>query len=197
MSELNRSVNDEIRIKAAGSGGQGIVLAGNIIARAAVLEGRTITGMVSYGVEMRGGTANATVIVSDNEIASPVVDYPGHAIILNQPSFDRFEPLVVENGLIVFNSSLVEPSGLRSEVDYSSIPATDIAKEMGDVRVANMVILGGYVRTSEIFNSKTVEQSIENLFSSKNPKLIDLNIRAFREGFEKVHKIQELSIKNA
>ncbi len=196
MKEFKSTLN-EIRIKVAGSGGQGVVLAGNIIARAAVLEGRTVTGMVSYGVEMRGGTANATVIVSDNEIASPVVEYPGQVIILNQPSFDRFEPLVTEGGLIIFNSSLVEPNGLRAEINYSSIDATDIAKGMGDVRVSNMVILGAYIKSSGIFNSKTVEQSIENLFSSKNPKLIDLNIRAFREGFENVHKIQELSIRHA
>ena len=169
----------------AGFGGQGIVVIGNIIARACVIEDKNVTGMVSYGAEMRGGTANATVVVSDQEIASPYVVHPTHAIILNHPSLDRFEPDIVEGGLVLLNASLMQRDIERKDLRKIKIAATEIAHELGNLRVANIVALGAFIQHTGLVKMQSIEQGIKDLFAAKKPTLVDLNLKALAAGSER------------
>ena len=172
------------KITIAGFGGQGVVLAGNIIARACILEGKNVTGMVSYGVEMRGGTANASIVISDKEIASPVVESPDIAIILNQPSLDKFEDTISKDGLVIMNSSLTERDLNRSDLDYVKIKATDLANDMGDVRAANIAALGCFIEKTKLLKMESIERAINDAFKSKKKGLAELNIKALHKGAE-------------
>lgn len=177
----------ETKIVIAGFGGQGIVLAGNIIARACVIEGKHVAGMASYGAEMRGGTANATVVISDNEIASPFVDRPDIAMILNQPSFDKFENKIADNGLVVVNSSLITRDAERDDLDVVCVEADDIAKWLGNVRVANVVALGAFIAKTRILKMSSISKAIEQLFARKKAVLIMINQKALQEGAKAVN----------
>lgn len=172
------------KIIIAGFGGQGIVLIGNLIARACVIENKNVVGMVAYGAEMRGGTAYATVVVSNDEIGSPIVDHPNTAIILNQPSLDKFEPDIRPGGLILVNTSMAQRGLKRQDLHRIEIDATQIAHELGNLRVANVAALGAFIRHSKLLEMRSIEQGLEDLFSSKNPKLISLNIKALQAGAE-------------
>lgn len=174
--------NKEAKIIIAGFGGQGVVLTGNILARAGMAEDKHVTGMVSYGAEMRGGTANSTVVVSDTDIASPFVVNPNIAIILNQPSLDKFEERILPDGLIVINTSLISREVKRSDLEVVKIAATDIANKLGNVRVANIVSLGAFIKKSGLLKTESVTQAIEDLFSSKKAELVEINKKAFQEG---------------
>lgn len=177
--------NNQTRIIIAGFGGQGVVLAGNVLARAAVIEDKNVTGMVSYGAEMRGGTANSTIVISDEKIASPFVEIPDVAIIMNQPSRDKFEPDIASGGLAVINSTMVEDVGPRTDIDRVSIDASDIANSLGNTRVANLVILGAFVKKTGILKQQSVVTAIDELFSSKKPAFVEINTKAFNAGYEK------------
>ena len=174
--------NKETRIVIAGFGGQGIVLTGSVLAQACVIEGKNVTGMVSYGAEMRGGTANSTVVISDEEIASPVVEKPGCGIILNQPSLDKFEGRIVEGGLVILNSSLVDGQVQRSDLEVVNIAATEMADRLGNIRVANIVALGAFVKKSGILKMSSVEQALEHIFTGRKANLIEINKRALAAG---------------
>ena len=176
--------NNEIRIVIAGFGGQGVLLAGSVMARACVKEDRNVTQMVSYGAEVRGGTANSAVIISSDEIASPVIEIPDIAVILNQPSLDRFENLIAANGLVVLNRSLVTGKVQRSDLEVVEINATEIAHDLGNVRVANIVALGTLIRKRNLLGFETIAEAIEELFSEKKPQLIEINKQALRLGWE-------------
>ena len=175
----------EKKIVIAGFGGQGIVVIGNILARAAVIEGKNVVGMVCYGAEMRGGTANATVIVSDEEIASPFVNVPDMAIVLNGPSLDRFEPLLTPNGLALTNTSMIDRDLQRDDLTCVKIDATNIAHEIGNFKVANIVALGAFIEHANLLTVASIEQAISDLFSSKSAKLVDINITALHTGAER------------
>ena len=174
----------ETKIVIAGFGGQGVVVAGNIIARGCVIEDKNVTGMVSYGAEMRGGTANATVIVSDGEIASPFVEHPDAAIILNQPSLDKFESRLAGGGLVVMNSSLTSRDVERSDLDVVKVEATDVANRLGNVRVANIVALGAFIAKTKLLATASIEQAISDLFSTKKAEVIEINFQALKLGAE-------------
>jgi 2-oxoglutarate ferredoxin oxidoreductase subunit gamma len=174
----------ETRIIIAGFGGQGIVLVGNLIARGALIEGKNVTGMVAYGAEMRGGTAYATVVVSDEEIACPFVERPDTAIVLNRPSLDKFEPAVLPGGLILVNTSLVKRDLNRTDVSAIFVAATEIAQELGNLKVANLAALGAFIQHTGLLQAESVQQAVEDLFSSKNPKLLPLNLAALKAGME-------------
>lgn len=177
--------NDKAKIIMAGFGGQGIVLIGNVIARACVIEDKNVVGMVSYGAEMRGGTANASVVISRTEIADPFVAHPTHAIILNHPSLERFESQVAPGGTILLNTSLMQRSLQRSDLDSIEIAATDIAHELGNRRIANIVSLGAFVRHTELVEMASIEQGVRDLFAAKKSSLIDLNLQALAAGAER------------
>ena len=174
--------SQETKILIAGFGGQGVVVAGNIIARACVIEDKNVTGMISYGAEMRGGTANATVIISDAEIVSPFVERPNIAIIMNQPSLDKFEPTIVSGGLAVLNTSLVDRDLKRDDLDAAKIDASVIARELGNVRVANIVALGAFIEKTRLLDPASIATAIEDLFSSKKAQMVEINKKALLEG---------------
>jgi len=159
----------ETKIIIAGFGGQGVVVAGNIIARACVIEGKNVTGMVSYGAEMRGGTANATVVISDGEIASPFVERPDIAIIMNQPSLDKFEEMIAPGGLAVLNTSLVDHDVRRRDLEVAEIEASGIARRLFAAKTA-------------LLDISSLAQAIKDLFGTKKPGLVDINIQALRRG---------------
>jgi len=178
--------DQETRIIIAGFGGQGVVAAGNVIARACVIEGKNVTGMVSYGAEMRGGTANATIVISTGEIASPVVERPDMAIIMNQPSLDKFEALLVDGGLVILNTSLLDRPVSRGDLRAAMIDASRIARELGNARVANIVAVGAFIRKTGLLHKTSVAQAISDLFAGKKASLVDLNLLAQEEGMTRM-----------
>jgi 2-oxoglutarate ferredoxin oxidoreductase subunit gamma len=186
VSDAGTIIDQEIKIIIAGYGGQGVVAAGNVIARACVIEGKNVTGMVSYGAEMRGGTANSTIVISDIEIASPVVEKPDIAVVMNQPSLDKFEPLLLPGGLAIVNTSLADRPVRRQDVRVAKIDASQIAHELGNVRVANIVALGAFIKKTNLLKPTSVQQAIADLFTTKKAELIELNLRALAEGMARM-----------
>ena len=168
----------------AGFGGQGILMVGNLLSLAAMEEGKHVTYFPAYGVEMRGGTANCTVVVSDEEIGSPVVGFPDACVIMNGPSLDKYMPLVKRNGDLVINASLVDPGKVdRSDLRLLAIPANDIAREVvGSQQLASMVALGAYAGLTRVVAVKTLIACIPKVVSRKYEKFIPLNIKALQEG---------------
>ncbi|GAG29373.1 unnamed protein product [marine sediment metagenome] len=174
------------RIIISGFGGQGVMLMGRLLAYAGMIEGKKVAWMPSYGPEMRGGTANCTVLISTKEIGSPIVSHPKALIAMNQPSLDKFEPNVREDGLIILNSSLIKHKVKRNDVDIIRIPADDIADKLGNSRAANMVVLGAYVKKSRVVKLETIFKALEKALAGRNQKLIDINKKALKQGAELV-----------
>lgn len=168
----------------AGFGGQGILMIGNLLSIAAMEEGRHVTYFPAYGVEMRGGTANCTVVISDEEIGSPVVGQPKACVIMNGPSLDRYLPSIREGGDLVINRSLVDPAKVdRKDLRLLSIPANDIAREVvGSQQLASMVALGAYVTRTGVVGMQTLFDCIPKVISKKYEKFIPLNVNALKEG---------------
>ncbi len=167
----------------AGVGGQGILMIGNLLSLAAIEEGLHVTYFPAYGVEMRGGTANCTVVISDAEIGSPVVGHPESLIVMNPPSLDRYLPLVKSGGTVVINRSLVDPGKVgRADVKVLSLPANDIAREIGSPQLASMVALGAYVARTGVVRVDSLVQCIPHVVSKRYEKFIPLNVKALKEG---------------
>jgi 2-oxoglutarate ferredoxin oxidoreductase subunit gamma len=168
----------------AGFGGQGLLAIGKILAKAAMDDGREVTWMPSYGPEMRGGTCNCIVIIDDEPIGSPVVQKTRSAIVMNKQSIDKFEPFVLPNGLIVVNTSLIDRKVVRLDLKAVYVPATEIAERDGTSKAANIVMLGAYVGATGIVKAATVEHAIEVTFAGKRGSVGEVNLRAFRKGFD-------------
>lgn len=168
----------------AGFGGQGVVFCGTFLCYAAMLQGKEVSGIPSYGAEMRGGTANYSVVIGGEEIASPLVFNPTSAIIMNQPSLDKFEPKMKPGGLIILNSSLVTREIGRTDLRVVKIPATSLANELGNVRVANMVALGAYLSKSEGVLLESAVKALSLALPKDKQKLLAINEKALRKGFE-------------
>ncbi|HEX9016611.1 MAG TPA: 2-oxoacid:acceptor oxidoreductase family protein, partial [Chloroflexota bacterium] len=145
----------------AGFGGQGILFAGQVLAYAGMYDGREVVWMPSYGPEMRGGTANCTVVISADRIRSPLVPNPRGVVAMNRPSFDRFEPAVRPGGVLVVNSSLVDSHSRRDDVRVVEVPANHIAEELGSAKVANLVVLGAYVAATGAVDIDSIVRGIE------------------------------------
>ena len=170
----------------AGFGGQGVIFAGKLLAYAGLREGKEVVYFPSYGAEMRGGTANCTVIISTSPIASPIVSSPLNAIIMSQPSFLKFFPRVKKGGRVVLNTSLVRNELNRNDVEIIKVPANEIAEDLGSSRVANMVILGAWVKRSGVVSLDSLIQSLGEVLSKDKIDLLSLNERALRKGEELV-----------
>lgn len=171
----------------AGFGGQGVILAGKLLAQAGADYGLEVTWLPSYGPEMRGGTANCTVVLSDEPIGSPVVDNATALVAMNLPSLERFEKAVVEAGTVVVNSSLVTRRVERNDVTELTIPANDIAASLGNARAANMVALGALVKATGIFPLDIIKRAMISMLSGKDRgKLIEVNERALEAGYDAV-----------
>ena len=166
----------------AGFGGQGVLFAGQLLAHAALDAGLHTTWYPSYGPEMRGGTANCTVILSDAPIGSPVVASPESAIVLNLPSLDRYEPLVAPGGLLIVNASLIERTVGRSDLDVISIAADDVAAELGHPRLTNMVLLGAYLERRQPLPLASLLQTLARVLPERHQRLLGANQAALREG---------------
>lgn len=176
-------------IKAAGFGGQGILLLGVGLAQAGLYEGYEVSWIPSYGPEMRGGTANCHVKISEEPIGSPTVDHPTVLMAMNRPSLEKFEKDVQPGGLIIYDSSLIDVEPTRKDVEVMAIPATKMADELGNTRTANMVIMGAYVGYTNALNLQTLYDTLEVIISRK--KLIDLNRKAVEKGYEFGKKLAE------
>jgi len=163
----------------AGSGGQGIMLLGQMVATAAIHENKETTFFPSYGPEMRGGTANCTVIVSDKPISSPLIFESDCVVAMNLPSMLKFEPTLKPGGVLILNKSLIHQDAKRSDIKVYEIPASDLAAELGDVRVANIIMLGALSRTTNIVSADELEKVITDTFGAKGAALAELNKKAF------------------
>lgn len=172
----------------AGFGGQGIMLIGTILTYAGKEEGKAVSWLPSYGPEMRGGTANCAVCVSDEGIASPVVVEPTAAIVMNLPSFDKFYRTVVPGGSVIVNSSLVHAEKDREDVVCYDIPANEEAAALGSDRVANMVCLGALLAATGVVQMETVKKVLPKVISQRHHHLLPLNEKALQRGFELVKK---------
>ena len=163
----------------AGSGGQGIMLMGQIVSSAAILEDKDTTFFPSYGPEMRGGTANCTVIVSDKPISSPLIFESDCVVAMNLPSMLKFEPTLKPGGVLLLNKSLIHQDAKRSDITVHEIPVSDLAVELGDSRVANIIMLGAFARTTNIVSSDELKRVIHDTFGAKSDELAKLNEKAF------------------
>jgi 2-oxoglutarate ferredoxin oxidoreductase subunit gamma len=172
----------ETKILIAGFGGQGVVVAGKTLAQACIYEGKNVTAMVSYGAEMRGGTANCTLVVADGEITSPIVEKPDVAVIMNQPSLDKFGKEVVRGGTIILNTSLAEDGAMRGDIGVAGLKASDEATKLGSVRAANMVCLGALAGKTGLLKMESLGRAVEEVFGEKGPKVVGLNKKALEAG---------------
>ncbi len=171
----------------AGFGGQGVILAGKILAQAGMNHGLEVTWLPSYGPEMRGGTANCTVILSDEPIGSPIVDEPSAVVALNLPSLDKFEPSVAVDGVLVVNSSLIGRKVKRTDVSAHTVPINEIAARVGNPRTVNMVALGAYVRATGAVPLDVVKRTMAGMMrGGGKEKLVAINEKALDEGYASV-----------
>lgn len=166
----------------AGFGGQGVMAMGKTLIEAGLKEGYNVSWVPSYGPEMRGGTANCSVVISDEPIGSPVVAEPGELIAMNGPSLARFEHLVGPGGLILINSSQVENPSCRSDVRCYLIPCMEEAGKLGNFKVANMIMLGAYIKATGALKLDTLKEMLSNIFTGPKAHLVELNMRALEVG---------------
>jgi 2-oxoglutarate ferredoxin oxidoreductase subunit gamma len=168
-----------------GVGGQGIMVIGNLLAQAAFLENLNVTYLPIYGVEKRGGQADCTVVISSDEIGSPVVGYPISCIIMSRPSLQKYGPRVKPHGFLLLNSSLVEPKEVsRNDLDLLPVPANDLAQEMKNDRLANMIMIGAFVEKTRIVSLDTLISTLPRIFDERHHPLIPANTEAIRKGAE-------------
>jgi 2-oxoglutarate ferredoxin oxidoreductase subunit gamma len=166
----------------SGFGGQGALFAGQLLAYAAMDSGLHVTCIPSYGPEMRGGTAHCTVIVSDEEIGSPLVSTPSCVLAFNNPSVEKYESCVAANGLLVYNASLTSHVLTRRDIRAVPIQASEIAVELGNAKLLNMVMLGALLQLSQVLPIDAVDGALEAHMSTRRPELLALNKQALRRG---------------
>ena len=166
----------------SGFGGQGVLSIGLSLAQAAMLEGKHVTYLPSYGAEVRGGTANCTVAISNEEIASPVASNPEFVIAMNHPSFTRFQNQVQSGGVLFLNSSLIQAETLRGDIEVVRVPSDDIAEKMGNRKSANMVMLGAFIKKSNLVSLDSVVEGLKYTLKKKQ-KLMAINKEALTMGY--------------
>ena len=168
----------------AGFGGQGVLFAGKLLAYKGLLEGKQLSWLPSYGPEMRGGTANCSIILSDTPVGSPIVSEPDILIAMNLPSFEKYESTVKPGGMIFADSSLIGVKSSRSDVSAFYIPATQMAKDEGIPTLANMIILGKVIKESGIVEYESIDDALKKVVSAKRIELLDVNRRAIDLGYQ-------------
>ena len=174
----------------AGFGGQGVLFAGQILAYAAMDAGKEVTWIPSYGPEMRGGTANCTVVIADEEIGSPLVRHPRGLIAMNLPSLDKYEHQIQSEGIIIINTSLIDRRLVRDDLISVYIPANEIAESLGEKRLANIVLLGALITSLPVLEVNDIEQSIIDHLPEKHRDLLTSNLQALKLGAEFVSQEQ-------
>ena len=166
----------------AGFGGQGIISGGIMLAYAGMIDGKNVTFFPAYGAEMRGGTANCSVVVSTDPVASPVVGNPDTIMVMNEPSLPRFEPTLKENGLLFLNTSLVASRPKRKDITVIEVAANDIAEELGNIKCANMVMLGAYAKKTGAVSLDTLKESIKKVYIRATDEMMEVNKKAVDRG---------------
>lgn len=169
----------------AGFGGQGVLLAGQVVTYAGMEEGKNVSWYPSYGPEMRGGTASCSVVVSDEEVASPVVEEPDIVVAMNRPSFEKFEPALKPGGVMIMNTDLIEVEPTRDDITVVRVPANTLAEAAGTIKAANMVALGACNHCAGIVNDKTIISCLAKIMGEKKKHLIPTNEKALQLGKEK------------
>lgn len=181
-------MEEEKQVLFAGFGGQGVLSMGQFLTHAALSTGKHVSWVPSYGAEMRGGTANCLVTISEEEISSPLTENPVMAVILNRPSLDRFESKIKPNGTLVINTSLVDRQPERGDLEVLELPMNQLAEEMGNPRGANMILLGAYLQKTGVVDVKQALKQFEVIFKGKPEKVIEKNREAFLAGVEYAKK---------
>lgn len=172
----------------AGFGGQGVLSMGKILAYSGVMQDKEVTWFPSYGPEMRGGTANVTVIVSDDRISSPILNEYDTAIILNQQSMDKFEKTVKPGGVLLYDPNGITRHPSRKDINIYKVEGVEEAAKMGNVKIFNMIILGAYLKLKPIVKIENVKKGLEKSLPERHHKLIPLNIQAIEKGMDIVNK---------
>jgi len=178
----------QTEIMIAGFGGQGILFAGQLLAYAAMDSGFEVTWIPSYGPEMRGGTANCTVIIADDEIGAPTVRNPQAALVFNLPSLDKYESVVKPGGVLVANASLVDRGFERADLKAVLIPANEMAETLGDKRMTNMIMLGAMLGALPVLPLSAIEKALEDHLPARHKRLLPLNFQALQQGAEFARK---------
>jgi 2-oxoglutarate ferredoxin oxidoreductase subunit gamma len=168
----------------SGFGGQGALFAGQLLTYTGMDEGFHVTWIPSYGPEMRGGTAHCIVILSDDDIGSPIIREPSICIVMNPPSMDKYEPLVKSGGLLVVNSTLVRRTSEREDITAVYVPANDLAAELGNVKMANVVLLGAMLGTREILPIESIKLTLDRHIPERRKQIIEPNKRALDRGVQ-------------
>lgn len=180
---------NQVEVVFAGFGGQGVMTIGQLLAYTAMEEGKQVVWIPSYGPEMRGGTANCTVVVSDGRIGSPIINNPMAACVFNRPSLDKFGQLVRKDGLLFINSSLIDVKSGRNDIRETLVPANDIAMKCGNPKAANMVMLAAYVAATNIVSFDTLNAMLNEKMGKKKD-LLEINRKAFDAGRELIEKVK-------
>ncbi len=178
---------NQYEVTFAGFGGQGIMTAGQLLAYAGIAEGKFVAWIPSYGPEMRGGTAYCTVVVSDTRIGSPIVTNPRGICVFNRPSFDKFEPRVKANGLFIVNSSLIDVTTSRKDINEILVPANEIALMEQNVKATNLAILGAFIGATDVVDFETMKNTITQKLG-KRKELLKSNLAVFDRGYELAQK---------
>ena len=172
----------EYQIVIAGFGGQGLLFAGKFMVNKGMLEGKEVTWLPSYGPEMRGGTANCSVIISDEPVGSPIVDHPDVLMVMNRPSLDKYESAVQPGGMIFVDSTLIDRRVERTDVTTFYVPATAMASESGITTLANMILTGKILKELGQFDMADVENALRKVVSAKHPEMYEVNLKALTMG---------------
>ncbi|MFZ2400036.1 MAG: 2-oxoacid:acceptor oxidoreductase family protein [Smithella sp.] len=168
----------------SGFGGQGVMMMGISLANSGMNKGFHVTYLPAYGAEMRGGTANCTVAIADEEIASPVASEPNYLVVLNSPSLFTFQNKVITEGTIFLNSSIIKDSPHRHDVKVIRVPCADIAQELGNIKVVNIIMMGAFIKVTGIVSPEIYLNSLESIMGSRKKSLAEINRKAFTAGFD-------------
>jgi 2-oxoglutarate ferredoxin oxidoreductase subunit gamma len=168
----------------SGFGGQGVIMMGYLLAIAGMHEEKNVTCLPSYGAEVRGGTANCTVVISTEEIASPVASEPEFAVLMNNPSLFRFQNRVQSGGTVFLNSSMIESRPIRGDLEFFEIPINDLAKKFPGGKVVNMIMLGAFIKKSGLVSLETMFHVLKNTFGNRNPGVLKSNKAALQLGYD-------------
>ena len=168
----------------AGFGGQGVLLAGEVLANAFMILGKSVTWYPSYGAEMRGGTVNCEIVMSDDEVSEVNKSNSDFVIALNQASFDKFLAKIKEGGWMIANSTLVKEIRMRTDINYLFAPISKLAEEIGNIKMANILALGLVAKASKLINLETLEKALENVIPQHRKHLLPLNLKALKIGYE-------------
>lgn len=175
-------------IRIAGFGGQGVISAGILLAQAGVEDKKNASWLPSYGPEMRGGTANCSVVVTDGEVYTPIVSAPNTVIVMNEPSLPKFEPMLKKGGLLILNSSLINSRPTRTDITTVCVPCNELAKQVGMDRVANLVALGAFIKLTGAVTLESVADAMKKVYKRAKPEMLEINRKALQAGFDAASK---------